>query len=64
MRATRNRVYRKLYRGFESPYLRQIKTLKKPPNGGFFSFNQGDRGMCASAIARSTQYADEQLEKS
>ncbi len=23
MRATRNRVYRKLYRGFESPYLRQ-----------------------------------------
>ena len=23
MRTTRNRVYRKLYRGFESPYLRQ-----------------------------------------
>ena len=35
MRATRNRVYRKLYRGFESPYLRQyfgvyVDTDKKP----------------------------------
>ena len=28
MRATRNRVYRKLYRGFESPYLRQNKNKK------------------------------------
>ena len=124
MRATRNRVYRKLYRGFESPYLRQrfaphfcgenlwwrywawtkrpqlmvagfgtsaqsarsergpsrrsvnaggwelqspylrqIKMLKIR-NRGFFDFNQGDRGMCASSTERSTQYADEQLEKS
>ncbi len=63
MRATRNRVYRKLYRGFESPYLRQIKMLKIR-NRGFFDFNQGDRGMCASATERSAQYADEQLEKS
>lgn len=28
MRTTRNRVYRKLYRGFESPYLRQIKFIR------------------------------------
>ena len=28
MRATRNRVYRKLYRGFESPYLRQEFTRR------------------------------------
>ena len=63
MRATRNRVYRKLYRGFESPYLRQDKILKIRICG-FFDFIKGDRGMCASATARSTQYADEQLEKS
>lgn len=31
MRATRNRVYRKLYRGFESPYLRHKFY---PPYGG------------------------------
>ena len=51
MRTTRNRVYRKLYRGFESPYLRHNKILKNSPCANFFDFIGGDRGMCASGDA-------------
>lgn len=51
MRTTRNRVYRKLYRGFESPYLRHNKILKNSLYANFFDFIGGDRGMCASGDA-------------
>ena len=33
MRTTRNRVYRQLYRGFESPYLRQYSQDYRIPLG-------------------------------
>ena len=55
MRTTRNRVYRKLYRGFESPYLRQkIKILKHPQKRVFLILTWAEIGGCARApMARS-----------